>query len=467
MLPPNPYDFSHPVNDRELFIGRDPELTEIKYYLDHAVRAARPMSLAILGPRASGKTSLLNMTEIEARRRDMCVARVDLDEGVTHSHLNLFFKLFDAVLTAACELGAFGGLGEKTYEQYLEIVNTAVIPTDKTFCPFIFPLQYALAMSHSTLNAELSDQNYKRDLAIIRAELHRPVAILFDECNVLAESRIHLEKLRNIFMNLSGFMLVLTGTPDLFPIINEVFSPIVRQFKKISLGAFQDREETRSCITRPLIFGEIKQSLHKLFGPRPEGIFDEIHDLSGGRPYEVQLICHMLYRRLEQQRAKTMELSLGSLEDVRRELETSEDISSRPILKKVRQLPIADLQILGMCSICDGNASSPQVWAMRSLLGQPTMGRKEFEEGIQRLSNLSVLKSTETGLKFRGDDFDKVYTKYFAREQKVSCEFQALPPQIRLHIGLRNLLLKYGLNVLNLDRVDLDLDLRYSREVWK
>lgn len=66
----------------------------------------------------------------------------------------------------------------------------------------------------------------------------------------------------------------------------------------------------------------------------PEDVFDfetyievnEIHDLSGGRPYEVQLICHMMFRRIQEKRAKKMKLDLSILEDVRKELETSQDI---------------------------------------------------------------------------------------------------------------------------------------------
>ena len=66
----NPYDFANPVADADLFVGRRDELEEIRYYLDHARTAPRPINLAILGARASGKTSLLNMVALEATKRD-------------------------------------------------------------------------------------------------------------------------------------------------------------------------------------------------------------------------------------------------------------------------------------------------------------------------------------------------------------------------------------------------------------
>ena len=74
----NPYDFANPVLDEQLFAGRRKELEEITYYLDHAAHAPRPINIAILGPRASGKTSLLNMCQMRANERSLCTVRIDL-----------------------------------------------------------------------------------------------------------------------------------------------------------------------------------------------------------------------------------------------------------------------------------------------------------------------------------------------------------------------------------------------------
>ncbi|MHC5773963.1 hypothetical protein [Nostoc sp.] len=79
-------------------------------------------------------------------------------------------------------------------------------------------------------------------------------------------------------MNISGYMLVFTGTQELFPVIDEVFSPIIRQFKKINVGDFEDKKETEECIIKPL----------EKIGIRPESFLDietysdisEIHNLS-------------------------------------------------------------------------------------------------------------------------------------------------------------------------------------------
>ena len=99
----NPYDFANPVKDQDLFVGRKDEMEEIKYYLDHARTAPRPINLAILGPRASGKTSILNMCELEAKTREFCTVRIDLDENDANTQLGFFYKIFDGLLASACE----------------------------------------------------------------------------------------------------------------------------------------------------------------------------------------------------------------------------------------------------------------------------------------------------------------------------------------------------------------------------
>jgi hypothetical protein len=311
---PNPYDFANPVNDPDLFAGRKNQLDEIKYYLNHAKAATRPINLAIIGGRASGKTSILNMIQHEAQRREFCVVRIDLDESDSLSQLVFFNKLFDGVITTACLDGLFNGVRGEVYDTYRTIVDTYNLENQSASFPFIFPVQYSKAMSVGNFDAQPSDVAFKMDLVHIQKSLQKPIVIIMDECDVLGRSRIHLEKLRNIFMNISGFMLVLTGTEALFPLIDDVFSPIIRQFKKISVGPFNKEEETQDCVRRPLQ----KLNIDPFDILEAETYYDigAIHDLSGGRPYEIQLLCHLLFRRIQLDRSEKMILTSDTLESV-------------------------------------------------------------------------------------------------------------------------------------------------------
>lgn len=136
----NPYDFANPVSEASLLVGRDKEMEEIKYYLDNAKTAPRPINIALLGQRASGKTSILNITELEAKARGFCTVRINFDEDDARTQLAFFYKLFDTTFTEACQSGAFGGIDGKTYDTYLDAVNAYTVPGDKTFCPFSFPI---------------------------------------------------------------------------------------------------------------------------------------------------------------------------------------------------------------------------------------------------------------------------------------------------------------------------------------
>lgn len=404
---PNPYDFANPIIEPDLFIGRTAEMDEIRYYLDHASKVSRPINLAIMGARASGKTSILNMIQIEAEKRGFCVVRVELDEADAETQLGFFYKIFDSLLTTATDgFGAYGGPTGKVYDIYRDMVDAHEIPEDKTFCPFVFPIQYAKAMSKGNVNAALSDTVFKRDITSIQRELNRPIAILFDECDVLTKSRVHLEKLRNVFMNALGFMLVVTGTPALFPLMDEVFSPIVRQFKKIKTGPFDEEDETEECIRRPL---------EKIGISHPSEIFDfetyhdvgEIHDLTSGRPYEIQLICHFLFRRIQEGRAKRMELTVDVLDDVLEELETSQDVSSRPVLSAIQNFDEQQLSALNLLCAGNGHANFEQIWFSEYVFhGEKEWTKEVLQKYLHEFEEARVVTVENNVISFAGDDFD-------------------------------------------------------------
>lgn len=431
----NPYDFANPVPNGNLFIGRDEELSEINYYLEQALKTRRPTNIAIIGNRASGKTSLLNVTEQAARKLGLLTARIDLDEGDADNQWAFFFKIFDTLFSAACEAGAYSGIHSKTFDSYVDVTCSLSIPSDKTFCPFLFPIQYAKALSGNNSQGQVPDYSFRQDLNTIQTELKRPVVLLFDEGNVLSKSRIHLQKLRNIFMNAQGYMLILTGTPDMFPLMDEVFSPIIRQFKKISLNQFVDQDDTETLIRKYLETVKVEPDL--LFDFEHSNDLEDIHDLTGGRPYEIQLVCHTLFRRVQQGRASKMSLDLGVIDEVRQQLESSQNLAGRPILNKIRALDSDMLEALAVFAPCVGSASVEQVSALEHVLGAEKWSREDIASKFSYLKGEGILEENEKGiLVFQGDDFDKIYAKYFSREKNAAVQFPefAFPTYVRLRL---------------------------------
>jgi tetratricopeptide (TPR) repeat protein len=416
----NPYDFANPVSDTQIFAGRRKELDDIIYYLDHARDSVRPINIALIGARAAGKTSFLNMAEKEALNRNFLTVRLDLDEGSVASELLFFHKIFDCIFNAAIDAGAFGGSEGKTFDTYLDLVSTYDVPDDKEFCPCVFPILYAKALASNNPNAVISDPLFKKDLVRIREEVGKPIILLFDECNVLSSKRILLEKLRNIFMNNPGYMLFLTGTPDLFPVIDDVFSPIIRQFKKIVIGEFKDVKETRECILNPLSkLGNLDDFISREF----ESDIPAIHDLTAGKPYEIQLICHFMFRKSQNYRTRRrLNFSLSILEEIRKELELSQDSLQRPIFNTISRLTNDELQALSQLTGFNGGAKFEDIWALLATVEPMTSAAKEIlAKHLNSLIALNILSINDYNeVVFVGDEFDKTYVKYYARQRKIS-----------------------------------------------
>jgi hypothetical protein len=284
-------------------------------------------------------------------------------------------------------------------------------------------------MKVGNISAQISDVSFKRDLTYIQSTLKQPIIIIMDECDVLGKSKIHLERLRNTFMNLSGIMLVLTGTEALFPIIDDVFSPIIRQFKKISVKPFDREEETRDCVQRPLQNLEIEP--YAILDM--ETFFDipAIHDLSGGRPYEIQLLCHLLFRRIQQGRAEKMTLTSDVLDEVLSELQSSQDTSLRSSITKIRGLEKDQLSALSVLCASNGSATFEQIWFLEYLLNGITKWTREtLWDNFQYFRKINLLAVDENGMiGFIGDDFDKIYAKYYSRKHSINLSIDNDSPE--------------------------------------
>jgi len=415
----NPYDFANPVSNPELFAGRRAELSSIVYYLDLA-RSSRPIGLALVGPRAAGKTSLLNILAREAGRRDFCVVRVDLDESDAATPTKFFFRVFDELVTAAVGgHDAYGGIKGKTYQTYQEMMFAHIVPEDRLLCPFLFPMQYAQAASSQALEHVELDSAFAKDLEAIRAELGKPIAILLDECDVISNNRSILQKLRNIFMRNDGTLLVLVGTSTLTEQLDDVFSPILRGFKPIEVCGFDDMRDTEECIRKPL---------ESLGIENPFDIFDfesyqdtlAIHRLTAGTPYEIQLLCHVLFRRVQSGKDAVMQLSVEALHEVLSELMAGGSRRSRARLSDLSKLGESQLAALVLCAACEEGAAEEDLWFWEFFVnGVSRFSREDFSHYVEELVSLGMLEDIEGRIRFAGIPLERVYVKYYARTKGI------------------------------------------------
>lgn len=427
----NPYDFANPVNDADMFAGRKSERDEVKYYLEHA-RNAPPIHLAVTGDRAAGKTSMLNLIEREAEQLDFLVVRLDLNEN-DKEPLQFFGRLYDALLTAAAMKGAYAGTAGQVYKSYRALVDTGVA----TNLPLVFPGHLVAALVGS---GKLSEPILKADLKSLAMEVARPIILILDECNVLTQSRVTLEIIRNVFMNLRGFMLVLAGTPTLFPVIDDVYSPIARQFKKVELSPFEDEDETEECITLPLVRA----------GLEAEEVFEEwstvvedLHRISGGRPYEIQLLCHTMFKRMQQEKESGLVLNLEALETVRKELEQGQGQDLGRVSHLYVKLKDDDLIAIAMLRrvvggdprrALDVSIAFPDEEIFRVVPEDVFLSRLDY------LVSLGVLVVEDGIYELAGDQFDEVYLRYLGASRDVYIAPRPAPPDVVAHVELLEML---------------------------
>jgi tetratricopeptide (TPR) repeat protein len=465
----NPYDFANPVADMALLADRAKEREEIDYYLTHASSAPRPINIALIGNRASGKTSLLNYTDQKASSLGFFTARINLDSNVSSNPLSFFYAILDSIIQKACQTGFFNGIHGQVYQTYLDLVSAYNTDVPKEYCLFLFPMRFAKAMQANLKSAEVPNNVIQHDLEMLRNEIARPIVLIFDECNTMILCKELLQKLRNIFMNLPGFMLVFAGTEELFPLMDDVFSPIIRQFKKINVREFVDVKDTRECIRRPL---------ESLPGNNPNRYFDfrhpavsEIHELTAGRPYEIQLLCHAMFKHLQEARLNKMSLSLAVLDNVRRELASTQKLSERAVLTTVASLGENEIAALNVVGLTSGAAKLEDIWKLEYLFhGTNRWTRETLKANIDKLVALGVLREENDIVHFEGDDFDKIYIKYFFAQKKKRVSFMDFPPAIAFIVQLfkelhdRNLSLPVGYDERNIEDIGKVISLLSSRE---
>jgi len=139
-------------------------------------------------------------------------------------------------------------------------------------------------------------------------------------------------------MEVEGYILAISGTEKMFPAISEIFSPILRFFKRINVGNFKEIKETEECLLKPLN-DEEKKAFDK-------SCILDIHQLSNGSPYEINLIAHYMYRRWREGKNPKMQLSPEVLNDVLNELERLREAEQYEIANKIRNYWRDDLKIL-------------------------------------------------------------------------------------------------------------------------
>jgi hypothetical protein len=159
------------------------------------------------------------------------------------------------------------------------------------------------------------------------------MALLIDEADCLGQNVPLLQMFRNIFQVVERCSLILSGTESVFPTISNVFSPVPRQFHRIDVKPFADWPDTRQLVLNPLAGRQLEAIEPK------RKVVEELHDLCGGDPSEVQLYCHHMYRIVEEGASPKMALVPKVFREVLREYRANAPANVEAVLNAIERLP--------------------------------------------------------------------------------------------------------------------------------
>lgn len=300
----NPFNYINPITKEEFFVGRENELETIGYILDLAESGSQYANIAITGKRAIGKTSLLNIILYRALKRKFLAVCVDLNEDLVSDSTIFFKEIIQSILFEGTKnFKIFGDKKEKKglFRKFTEIVEGTNL---KIEIPLLFA-KVCVAKDKDKKSPEVSDTSLIHDFDFLRKEALKnnieSILIAIDEANLLSNNRVILQKIRNVFQKLDGYVIVLSGTESLIEELANVFSPIQRFFVRLNLNPFSENE-IEDALKKPLkaINSKIRIDPH---------IIPDIAKMSGGYPYEVNLIAHFAFKIATQKKLEHMMLT--------------------------------------------------------------------------------------------------------------------------------------------------------------
>ena len=268
----NPFRYG-PIALDEAFTDRDAELTELRS------DALNGQDVVIFAPRRFGKTSLVRRMAQELGRRRALVAEINLMFTPTKEKLagrlaqEIADRLLGVVGKAKENLRVFSGL---------RITPTiAVDPVDGSF-------SFSFAGSHDPEDVDATLERLFRLLPEISAERKRPVVLIVDEFQEVADIDPHLTKLlRSVFQEQPEVAHIYLGSKRhlMERIFNDANEPFWRSAKRMELGVIEPEA------FKPFIADGFRATGRKIGGD----VVNRILAMTGGHPYATQEICYFLW----------------------------------------------------------------------------------------------------------------------------------------------------------------------------
>ncbi|HXX34979.1 MAG TPA: tetratricopeptide repeat protein, partial [Thermodesulfobacteriota bacterium] len=315
------------------------------------------------------------------------------------------------------EKGLYGGTTGTVYRAYRKVVDRLDANAEAKM-PFLHGSAY---IGFKKRKSRGIPQNVLlHDLKEIHKEARKrripTIVLLFDECELLAQSEVLLQKIRNVFTEVEGYVLVVSGPENTWPTFSDIFSPVPMFFKKIDVENFKNVKETEECLLKPIADKE-KRAFDR-------ACIADIHAIANGTPYEINLIAHHMYRQWKDGKNSKIALSPAVWDEVLKEIDGLRKSGRYQVANKMRGYGSDLLKVL-IYLLEFPNVS--REWLSEFMLleaidtGPKETRRKKLIERsfIEQLMKDHVLYEEDARLRFNGSPFDVLYLKYLCASKGV------------------------------------------------
>jgi tetratricopeptide (TPR) repeat protein len=338
----NPYDFVADVKDPKLFAGRRAELAAVREEILR-IDATPPIFpvVALVGERRVGKTSILHRVAELARERHVLPCRVNLTAATASDPWEFWHETLQSVLSAAYRAGALyagdeGGFG---FHPLTESRPSHGSPIPGLAFARLYVERSPVGGPALPPSVALSNDLTAIMEALTRAR-YKAILIILDEAHVLGGSADTVQQLRHLTRAIPGIGVVFSGEPALNQMFTDRAAPFYLQGRVVPVGNFTTKADVAECVLLPLSQGE-----RPLVSPMT---VDHLTRLSHGKPNQIRLLCHSIYRRYERRDQDDLRITIEALDDVLDTIEASyaEEQGLRERVDAIRRLRSADLEVL-------------------------------------------------------------------------------------------------------------------------
>jgi uncharacterized protein len=267
----NPFKYG-PIALDESFTDREAEVAEL------AADALNGQDVVIFAPRRYGKTSLVHRVAQRLATRRALVAEVNL--WFTPTKEKLAGRL-------AREIADILGLAGKARELARAFAGLRITPT-MTVDPNDGSFSFSFAAGHTSQDVDDTLEHLLRMLAETAVARKRPVVLIMDEFQEIAEIDAGLTKLlRSVFQEQPEVSHIYLGSKRhlMERIFNDANEPFWRSAKRVELGPIEPAQ------FKPFIVDGFEDHGRRI----QDAVADRVLEITGGHPYATQELCYFLW----------------------------------------------------------------------------------------------------------------------------------------------------------------------------